>query len=127
MRVLIHFMPLVFFVLPENKRKPEVFLMFSGGIEGDQCHKMDLKKYFYLSAGIWSNFHERLSKQVAQLEKLNIVSECQILKKILFKHQNQMRRDKSFQYAKKVRFKYVLRDHRFQIPRLILTFYFAMP
>ena len=30
MRVLIHFMPLVFFVPPENIRKPEVFLMFSG-------------------------------------------------------------------------------------------------
>ena len=126
MRVLIHFMPLVFFVSPENIRKtgfPDVFR----GHRKRSVSQNGLKKYFYLSAGTWSNFHERLSKQVAQLEKLNIVSECQILKKILFKHQNQMRRDKSFQYAKKVRFKYVLRDHRFQIPRLILTFYFAMP
>ena len=41
MRVLIHFMLLVFFVSPENIRKTEVFLMFSGGIERDQCHKMD--------------------------------------------------------------------------------------
>ena len=40
MRVLIHFMPLVFFVPPENIRKtgfPDVFR----GIERDQCHKMD--------------------------------------------------------------------------------------
>ena len=36
---LTHFMPLVFSILPENK-KTKSFLMFSEGIERDQLHDM---------------------------------------------------------------------------------------
>lgn len=50
----------------------------------------------------WVYFHDRISRDLKRLSKLDVALQVAILSKIVYKHQNQMRRDKPFQYFKKV-------------------------
>jgi len=50
----------------------------------------------------WLKLRDNLCKYIGHMATLSFKSESEILKRILYKHENQMRRDKPFQYVKKV-------------------------
>jgi len=50
----------------------------------------------------WLKLRDNLCKYIGHMSTLSYKSESEILKRILYKHENQMRRDKPFQYVKKV-------------------------